>query len=434
MVNYNTNLNSWGSAGSEPPTGYNYTENEPPVDEFDNWFNNNVVNDIDHLTSLTNKRVESDKGTSKPSSPEDGQLFADTGTGDLEWYDDNTASWKRALNADGDSLGGALDANGYPINDSTADPLTLGGDVEISNGNLRLATGQAIEDGSSTARLNLNSNSTKISPEDGGYPYFRTSSTNQYAQFGVQDGDSFEIYDAQSADTAVTYTGSNGAGVLRTPNAGMRVESNGTLSDGEGIEVSYDPNGSPEGRINPYDRSNNVGKALRLTGNDLQLYGSGGLIDASLSPANFRLATGQAIEDGSGTERIKIFNSRTSLQFEDGDNGIVLSKNSISGFNAYSGTPIVIQDREAGKTAVEYTTSATAPGTLELTNSMLRADGPGDDINGIHSGTAIEVMPRNKTNSLNLVFSNDGGKSIKLKNNTNNLEYEDSNGNITNLA
>jgi len=100
MASYNTNLKDWGSTGSEPPDGYSYAENEPPIDVFDNWFNNNVVNDIEHLTSLTNSRIESDSGATRPSSPENAHLFSDTDDGKFEWYDPTTSSWETAASKD----------------------------------------------------------------------------------------------------------------------------------------------------------------------------------------------------------------------------------------------------------------------------------------------------------------------------------------------
>jgi hypothetical protein len=112
MASYNTNLQDWGAVGQAPPSGYAYADGEPPVDVYDNWKANNVINDIQHLISLTNDRVESDKGTTRPSSPEPAHVFADTGSGDLEWWDASSSSWNRAVDATGDSMSGSLTVNG----------------------------------------------------------------------------------------------------------------------------------------------------------------------------------------------------------------------------------------------------------------------------------------------------------------------------------
>jgi len=135
MANYNTNLDDWGATGKKPPSGYAYEENVPPVDLYDNYLMNNVINDIQHLTSLTNDRLESEAGTSQPSSPEDGHLFADSDDGKLEWYNPSSGAWSRALDATGDKLDGVIDMGGYQIEDSTGS-LTLDGDVNVSNGQI----------------------------------------------------------------------------------------------------------------------------------------------------------------------------------------------------------------------------------------------------------------------------------------------------------
>jgi len=63
MPNYSTNLKTWGSSGAEFPDNYKYTEGEQPVDEWDNFFNSNVVNDIEHLINVTNNSLIPQDGT-----------------------------------------------------------------------------------------------------------------------------------------------------------------------------------------------------------------------------------------------------------------------------------------------------------------------------------------------------------------------------------
>jgi len=144
MANYNTDLDDWGATGEKPPSGYAYEEDVPPVDFYDNYLMNNVINDIQHLTSLTNDRLESEAGTSRPSSPEDGHLFADSDDGKLEWYNPSSGAWSRALDATGDKLDGVIDMGGYQIEDSTGS-LTLDGTVEVTTGNLKVSNGQLSE-------------------------------------------------------------------------------------------------------------------------------------------------------------------------------------------------------------------------------------------------------------------------------------------------
>lgn len=54
MPSYSTSLKTWGSTGSEYPNNYDYVEGEQPVDAWDNFFNHNVVSDIQHLIDVTN--------------------------------------------------------------------------------------------------------------------------------------------------------------------------------------------------------------------------------------------------------------------------------------------------------------------------------------------------------------------------------------------
>lgn len=57
MPNYSTDLKTWGSSGEEPPDNYSYVEGEQPVDAWDNFFNSNVVSDIEHLIDVTNNEL-----------------------------------------------------------------------------------------------------------------------------------------------------------------------------------------------------------------------------------------------------------------------------------------------------------------------------------------------------------------------------------------
>jgi len=135
MANYNTNLSDWGATGQSPPTGYKYEDGVPPVDLYDNYLMDNIINDIQHLTSLTNDRLESDIDGARPSSPEDGHLFADSNDGHLEWYNPDTAQWSRALDAQGDTMLGVLDMGGYQIEDANGE-LTIDGNTNIQSGQL----------------------------------------------------------------------------------------------------------------------------------------------------------------------------------------------------------------------------------------------------------------------------------------------------------
>lgn len=165
MANYSTSLKDWGATGSEYPTGYDYLEGEQPVDAWDNFLTYHIVQDIkQHLIPLTNDRVESDSGTTKPTSPETAHLFGDTGAGTLHYYDNQTTSWHRVMNADGDSMSGTLDMNGYQIEDSQGD-ITFAGDVQASRV-YYTATGNWF-DGGHDSLVEVSSNDHHIRPSAG---------------------------------------------------------------------------------------------------------------------------------------------------------------------------------------------------------------------------------------------------------------------------
>ena len=133
MSNYTTLLKTWGDTGSEYPTGYSYLVDEPPIDAWDNFFASNTISDIKHLIGLTNRRIESDKGTSTeyPTSPEESHIYHDQDNESINFWDSTKSKWTRLLAADGDKMEGVLDMGGYQIEDSTGS-LQLAGDVTVS--------------------------------------------------------------------------------------------------------------------------------------------------------------------------------------------------------------------------------------------------------------------------------------------------------------
>jgi len=244
-----------------------------------------------------------------------------------------------------------------------------GSPVQVGSGtDLRLATGQAIEDGSGNTRFRLLANQTVVDNENGntaiilkksvGYRYFAESSAP------------FTIEDREGNFDGVQYDTDTSSGVLRTPNAGIAVQGNGTPSSGTGLEIVHVQTGE-RSIIRSYDRDNATREELQIEGDPLELVGYGGLIDASQSGADLRLASGQSIEDGSGAQRLQILSSQTILNTQNGNNAFVAKEGAANKINAYFDTPINIEDREGDFRAVKYLTSSSAPGTLELTNAVL---------------------------------------------------------------
>ncbi|QGA80323.1 twin-arginine translocation signal domain-containing protein [Candidatus Nanohalobium constans] len=116
--------------------------------------------------------------------------------------------------------------------------------------------------------------------------------------------------------------------------------------------------------------------------------GSNQLIDASSAPveimnSNLRLATGRSIEDGNGNS---LFNIRDGY-------GYMLHGQSDETSRA------LLHDKTMGNTALSYTTSTSAPGTLELTNADLNVGS-----NKIKTSN-FEVVENSDTNSLDFNYT-----------------------------
>lgn len=97
MANYSTNFDgrTWPEIGVAFPAGYSYSDNEPPIEEYDDFITHNLIEDLKHLVELTNTRIESNRGTIRPSNPEDGHLFWDSDDGRLEVWDAGFGGWRQ---------------------------------------------------------------------------------------------------------------------------------------------------------------------------------------------------------------------------------------------------------------------------------------------------------------------------------------------------
>jgi len=85
---------------------------------------------------------------------------------------------------------------------------------------------------------------------------------------------------------------------------------------------------------------------------------------------NIQIDTGQSIEDGDGNRRIGFFDGISSLYAEgNSDNIFSARENEESQIRTNEG--LILDDRHGGFTALEYQTSSSAPGTLELSNADL---------------------------------------------------------------
>jgi len=93
------------------------------------------------------------------------------------------------------------------------------------------------------------------------------------------------------------------------------------------------------------------------------------------SAADLQLDTGQSIQDSSGTPRLKALSDRTSLTQNNGKDVLRAFGGSATVFRAYQAEPVELFDADGSFTALSYSTSSSAPGTLSLGNSVLRLAG-----------------------------------------------------------
>lgn len=170
------------------------------------------------------------------------------------------------------------------------------------------------------------------------------------------------------------------------------------LNLGQDWEFQPDaPNNRLFAEYGPTGSSVSFGEDGDLTLDDGNLDLSGGsltdssqdYVDLSGGGNDLRLATGQAIEDGGGTARFSLNVANTVIRDESGEPAFVADKSNKTELSGYSGQPVTIEDREGGFTAIQYDTSASAPGTLELTNANL--DAGGNDITNVGSVSTDEL-------------------------------------------
>ncbi|MFC7191842.1 hypothetical protein ACFQL7_20805 [Halocatena marina] len=212
MTSYSTNLKSWGDAGSEYPNGYSYLEGEQPVDAWDNFFNANVINDLNHLINLTNSRLDSGTGASRPSSPTNGEEFYDTDTGVLEYYDNVGASWRTLATRDW-----VLNSSG--IND--ADFLDGFDSSEFAI----LAQNETVTGSYTFDQPTTFNSSIDIYAAQGHIDYFESDNTDKNWRTEVQNG-TFRVYEMGVDEQLAIDPG----GLVRHPNGasfGADVNMNG---------------------------------------------------------------------------------------------------------------------------------------------------------------------------------------------------------------
>lgn len=144
MADYSSEIDiTWGSQGQQPPSGYSYAEGEQPVDEWDNFMQFQLVDDVvNHLIPLTNNRLESSGDGSYPSDPDPGQIVyqdQNAGVPPLQVWDPTQDAWVGLYTTDGEYfINGTLKLFGNSIQTHT---LESGGRVIDPDGILEDADG-----------------------------------------------------------------------------------------------------------------------------------------------------------------------------------------------------------------------------------------------------------------------------------------------------
>ncbi len=171
--------------------------------------------------------------------------------------------------------------------------------------------------------------------------------------------------------------------------------------------------------------SNNSGFDFLDSGSQYFKINDGGPVE--INNTNLRVATGQAIEDGSGVKRFSIVNS-DQTRLLDGEGFETFTARGSGAANpgglirTDNGKPLKLFDVQGAFTALQYNSSSSAPGTLELTNAGL-------DLYG-HVTLFGNTSDRSKT----IYFSTTQGESCRLRGYNGELEGRDSAGNATILT
>ena len=229
--------------------------------------------------------------------------------------------------------------------------------VDILNGDLRLGTGQSIEDGSGIKRVRLDSTGTDIF--DGGGNRMIQARKNTELNFLARSSEPVQIFDRPANVIGVQYLASSTApGTFKLTNAELLLNEDRTLIS------SFDGSGNHWiGIDGATGEPNNLALAVHDDGD--------GAPDRVQIKPDLRIETGQSIEDGSGTKRFGFSAGQTGIFYEDGTEALEVARGLNLSLRAYTGTPVTIFDEEGGFNSVAYTTSSSAPGTLELRDATL---------------------------------------------------------------
>jgi len=253
MPNYSTDLKTWGSTGEEFPNNYSYVEGEQPVDAWDNYFNHEVVNDIEHLIDVTNNELLARDGTvalQADLSDDQGNTIWDYSAqqvpstsveqNDITVNANDGLSGGGTVSTSGGSVGLSIDVSDFAgdyLADDGSENLTLSttsGDIDLSSPatDIRIASGKSIRDGGNTIRVQFEDTQTSLwSPDE----TRRLVTYDTLLRLSAFDSESVQIYDELNGREMAKFDTTNG-GVLHLTNADLEVP-NGTITE-NGAEVA----------------------------------------------------------------------------------------------------------------------------------------------------------------------------------------------------
>jgi len=295
--------------------------------------------------------------------------------------------------------------------------------IDLSdNGNgaadLRLATGQAIEDEDGIQRFEINLNNSVIRDE-GGQEAIALGAGGNYT-YSARANTPWRIYDREGDFDAVKYTTSaSEPGTLSLTEADFKVgqfgldnKSRNDFVTGDFSTKIYRTSGAGSGQFSK--AGNTVIQARSDTRRDIILATGDDSVgvaptliadqdkDVEIPNGNLRLATGQSIEDGSGTDRLGIKSGFTEINYESGNNAIGMDDGVGFFLRPRANTPLTIDDKNGDFIAIEYTTSSSAPGTLELSNATIDMSN-----NSINNVAGIDLF-----GNTNVTFGDQQGKLV----------------------
>jgi len=377
---------------------------------------------------------------------------------------DQVSKHGHASDADGGSTISPKEVS-TEIIDNDGDPVTLDDDVDLSDnaltnsardyldltGNdIRVGTGQSIEDVSGARRIWIRSSQTVLAAAGSG-------SKIHVQDVGISERDGVEVRLGDSGENLSVYDDIGGRQVLRVassessrntlrlPGADLDAKTNFVGVDGRNggffsVLTNNDDWGMSADTLDESILSNtattitsggDVGQGVALMGQsekylNLAVREDG---EVAIPRGSLHLPTG-SIKDSNQDPRVQIRDPYTALYND--EQQLTIALQNTTKLRAFNGTPIRIEDVEFGGEAFRYSTSSSPPGTLELNRAHLYADGS-RVVDG-RSNAVITLAPSAAGSSKYIVFQQGNGDSPYIRASSGEIEAFDANGNSTTLT